>query len=59
MLWCNKCEIEIDEDEAQSWRDGDRYDPDTNFWYVCPYCLEPLDENEQVTEADPKKLEAV
>ncbi len=44
--------------EAQSWRDGDLYDPDTNFWYVCPYCLEPLDENEQATQADPDKAGA-
>lgn len=52
MLRCNECEIEIDEDEAQSQRDGGLYDPDTNFWCVCPHCGEPLVENEQIHATD-------
>lgn len=42
---CKNCEIDIDEDTAIVDRDGDPYNSQTNFWYLCPYCLEPLEEN--------------
>jgi len=44
---CKKCDIDINEDDAIVDRDGDPYDPETNFWYICPYCLEPLEESEE------------
>ena len=43
---CKTCDIDIDEDIAVVDRDGDSYDSNTKFWYLCPYCLERLDEND-------------
>lgn len=45
---CKECDIDIDEDEVFVDRDGDVYDPETNFWFRCPYCFEVLDEDEDV-----------
>lgn len=44
---CEECNIDINKDDAIVNRDGDPYDPETNFWFVCPYCLEVLDEEEE------------
>jgi len=44
MLKCKECNIIIAEEDAIVDRDGDPYDSNTNFWYICPYCLESLEE---------------
>jgi hypothetical protein len=44
MLYCEKCDTFWDDEDSdiherlQVQRDGDTYDPSTNFWYVCPFC---------------------
>ena len=41
---CKNCNAVFEDDDAIVDRDGDPYNPDTSFWYLCPYCLEPIDE---------------
>lgn len=49
MLYCKNCDRYFDEIDDNLWvgRDGDPYDLRTNFWYICPYCnnrLEDIDD---------------
>ena len=38
MYSCINCDWIGDEDSVEISRDGDAYDPKTNFEYICPRC---------------------
>lgn len=42
---CKNCNITIHNEDVVVDRDGDPYSPDTNFWDICPHCLEKLEED--------------
>jgi len=48
MYYCEKCNIDWeDNEELIPNRDGDAYDPKTNWWWLCPRCLTVIKEGEE------------